>query len=80
MTPLELLAAKVRGADSNADGAAIIERWYNDRTEHAIKHAKNSAEIVRDSAALADGLREQLAKNYDGVAELLSIDNQKKEL
>lgn len=80
MTQLELLAAKVRGADNNVDGAALIERWYNSQTEHAIRHAHNSAKIMRDSAALADGLREQLAVNFDGVADLLNLDNQKKEL
>lgn len=74
MTHLEFLAAKVRGADSNADGAAIIEKWYEEKTKHSYQLARSSAKNVRDSQALADGLQAQLAKNFDTCAELLEID------
>lgn len=75
MTPLELLAAKVRGADSNVDGARIIKNWYDEQTKHTISLAKSSAKNMRDSEALADGLREQIAVNFDSCADLLTINN-----
>jgi hypothetical protein len=77
MTPLEILAAKVRGAETNADGAAIIKDWYDNQTSHAINHAKESARILHEDAArpenLAGGLMEQAAKNFDGVVDLLKV-------
>lgn len=80
MTPLQLLAAKVRGADDNVRGAEIIAAWYDEQTKHAIQLANSSARDVSGSPVFGDGLRDQLAKNFSSVAELLNIENQKKEL
>lgn len=79
MTQLELLAAKVRGADSNQRGAEIIAKWYADQTQYAVRLATSSANDVRSSEAFTGGLRDQLAKNFDGVAELLTLSNKELE-
>lgn len=57
MTPLEVIAAKVRGADNNADGAAILKRHGADvdlaaeclgDILTALTSAKEGYEIIED--------------------------------
>lgn len=78
MTRLELLAAKVRGADSNEDGARIIADWYDSQVKHSINNSRESARICRDNAAKFGGATEvilrSVAKNFEASADLLEFD------
>lgn len=78
MTQLELLAAKIRGADSNADAADIIGDWYDSKVKHAHKNALESAEICRNDATKIGGaveaLLNQVANNFETTAKLMEFD------
>lgn len=79
MTQLELLAAKVRGADSLEDAATIIADWYDAKTKHSRQNSIDSAKIVRDGIT-PDFLPQyvtlfnQVASNFDTSASLLEFD------
>ena len=78
MTQLELLAAKVRGADSLEDAATIIADWYDGKVKYSHNNSRESAKILRDGAAQIESpysdLMEKAASNFDTSASLLEFD------
>lgn len=78
MTPLELLAAKVRGADNNVEGATIIANWYLDQTRHAANLARESAAIVQkdgEGDSILAPLAKQVSSNFNSIADMLTRNN-----
>lgn len=77
MTQLELLAAKVRGANNNADAAEIIADWYDNQVKHSINNSNESAQILRADAAKFDTVYgdflAQIATNFETSAKLLEF-------
>lgn len=75
MTQLELLAAKVRGADNNIEGATIIADWYLLQTRSAANLARESAKILRDDAVKFDppygDFLEKIASNFSSIETML---------
>lgn len=85
MTQLEYLAAKIRGAETNADAARIIKTWFNDNTKHAKNLANESAKILQDAAAKFEdtpyaGLLTHCASNFTSIAGILELSNKEMEL
>lgn len=78
MTRLEHLAAKVRGAENNADAAEIIADWYDEQVKHSRKNSLDSAKICRDDASkiggATEGLLNSVASNFETSAKLLEFD------
>lgn len=75
MTQLELLAAKVRGADNNIEGATIIATWYLDQTRSASNLARESAKIVLKDGGddgILGPLSKQVASNFNSIADMLA--------
>ena len=81
MTPLEILAAKIRGADSNAEGATIIADWYLLQTRSAANLARESAAIVRKGAgsdSILAPMTNQVASIFDSIADMLATPQERK--
>lgn len=77
MTPLELLAAKIRGAESNTEGATIIADWYLLQTRSAANLARESAAIVAKDGgedSILGPLAKQVASNFNSIADMLASD------
>jgi len=78
MTQLELLAAKIRGADSNAEAAVIIADWYDGKVKHSRQNSQDSAKILRDDAGKFDKPYDEfllrVASNFETSATLLEFD------
>lgn len=75
MTPLEILAAKIRGAETNAEGATIIADWYLLQTRSAANLARESAAIVRKGAGddgILSPLTNQVASNFESIVTMLA--------
>lgn len=77
MTQLEILAAKIRGAENNEQGAKIISDWYELKTRSAAKLASESAEILRKDSdnPITGRLNVQAASNLDSIAKMLKLEN-----
>lgn len=74
MTPLEILAAKIRGAETNAEGAMIIADWYLLQTRSAVNLARESAKIVlKDGGedSILAPLANQVASNFNSIADMI---------
>lgn len=75
MTQLELLAARVRGADNNIAAATIIADWYLLQTRAASCLARESARILRDDSTKFDepynGFMQKIASNFSSIEKML---------
>lgn len=75
MTQLEILAARVRGADSNVEGGKIIAEWYELKTRSAANLARESAAILQkdaDSDDIISPLSRQAASNFASIVTMLT--------
>lgn len=80
MTQLELLAAKVRGADNLQDAAVIIADWYDGKVKYSRQNSQDSAKILREDAGKFDKPYDEfllkVASNFETSATLLEFDRE----